>query len=202
MKGINERQKLNFTTILVIIFFSHFIIAATIIAINNNLIKNKNNQKKETTNDFSYVKIAILDRINNIKKDIRLIANIIHNTTDSSNVAKDKTIIELFESMIETRGFYDQVRILNTKGKEILRLNKNENSAVKVTDDKLQDKSNRYYFTDIYSSPPDKFYISKLDWNIEADAVELPLKATIRIGIPIKLDLTTNTKVSPKHLSH
>ncbi|MCX4027448.1 hypothetical protein H0A36_10190 [Endozoicomonas sp. SM1973] len=194
MKKKNHTQKPNFTKLLAIIFCSHLIVAAIIITINNSLLSKKDIKKNEASSDFSYVKVALSDRINNIKQDIRIISNLIQSTTNNPHVEKDSSVIELFESMIETRKYYDQIRLLNSKGKEILRLNKSGDGAIKVAEDKLQDKSNRYYFTDIYSSSPDKFYISKLDWNIEADSVELPLKATIRIGIPIKLDIASSSQ--------
>ncbi|MDE1461408.1 hypothetical protein [Spartinivicinus poritis] len=194
MKKKKHTQKPSFTKLLAIIFCSHLIVAAVIITISNNLLSKKTPKKNDTSSDFSYVKVALSDRINNIKQDIRIISSLIQSTTSNPHIEKENSVIKLFESMIETRKYYDQIRLLNSKGKEILRLNKSGDGAIKVTDDKLQDKSNRYYFTDIYSSPPDKFYISKLDWNIEADSVELPLKATIRIGIPIKLDLTSSSQ--------
>ena len=80
------------------------------------------------------------------------------------------------------RKIYDQIRFLNTDGKEIVRINNSQGNPYIVSDDNLRLKQKRYYFTDALQLKPDEIYVSPLDLNIEKGAVEKPLKPMIRFG--------------------
>ncbi len=84
-----------------------------------------------------------------------------------------------------TRKVYDQVRFLNTQGKEVIRINYSEDGAYAVYQSMLQDKSDRYYFTDTIVLDPEQIYISKMDLNVEGDIVEYPFKPMLRICQPV-----------------
>ena len=53
-----------------------------------------------------------------------------------------------FANFPEYKGIYDQVRLLDRHGMEILRINYNGGQPVIVPTDDLQHKGKRYYFTD------------------------------------------------------
>jgi len=80
---------------------------------------------------------------------------------------------------------YDQIRILNTKGMEILRVNFNKGKPVIVQKDQLQFKGNRYYFKETIGLKKGELYISPFDLNIEHKKIEEPLKPMIRFSTPI-----------------
>jgi len=80
---------------------------------------------------------------------------------------------------------YDQIRILNTKGMEILRVNYNGTNPVIVPKDQLQFKGNRYYFIKTIDLKKGEFFISPFDLNVEQNMIEEPLKPMIRFSTPI-----------------
>jgi len=84
-----------------------------------------------------------------------------------------------------TKKTYDQIRWLDLNGKELLRVNFNNGQPVSVTADKLQNKANRYYFSDTVKLRKNEVFISPLDLNIENGKIEQPLKPMVRIGSPI-----------------
>ena len=87
--------------------------------------------------------------------------------------------------LADIKKTYDQVRFLNRTGMEMVRINFESGSPVPIPKNKLQDKRNRYYFTDSFALGKNEIYASPMDLNVEAGEVELPLKPMIRIGTPL-----------------
>ena len=90
-----------------------------------------------------------------------------------------------FLSFMRTNTSMDQIRVLDTAGLELVRVNFNAGSPYIVSPAQLQNKSNRYYFQQLKKLRSKEIYISELDLNIEKGAVELPHKPVIRMGIRI-----------------
>ena len=82
------------------------------------------------------------------------------------------------------KGTYDQIRFLDTKGNEIIRINFEHGQPVKVARGQLQNKSDRYYFLDTIRLNRGEVYISPFDLNIENGAIESPLKPMLRFATP------------------
>ncbi|MFW5498830.1 MULTISPECIES: response regulator [unclassified Maridesulfovibrio] len=83
---------------------------------------------------------------------------------------------------------FDQARLLDNNGMELVRINYNNGNPVVVPQSQLQDKSNRYYFKESLNLAQGEIYTSPLDLNIENGVIEQPLKPMIRIGTPIYSD--------------
>ena len=77
---------------------------------------------------------------------------------------------------------YDQLRLLDTTGHEMLRINADKTHSWAVPKDQLQDKSDRYYFKNAITMPPDQIYTSPLDLNVEHGKLEVPHKPMLRIA--------------------
>ncbi|CAH0535800.1 hypothetical protein VST7929_03274 [Vibrio stylophorae] len=75
---------------------------------------------------------------------------------------------------------YDQMRLLNDQGQEIVRINFEGPQAHVVPKHLLQDKGDRYYVQQALSAPIGAFFTSQFDLNMEQGAVELPLNPTLR----------------------
>lgn len=86
------------------------------------------------------------------------------------------------------KEIYDQIRFIDIDGNEIIRVNYNSSGAVLVDQSKLQNKKDRYYFTDTILLKENQIFLSKLDLNIENSKIEQPLKPTIRISTPYYVD--------------
>lgn len=75
-----------------------------------------------------------------------------------------------------------QLRLLSALGREVARVNHTENGAVVVPEQELQDKSDRYYFSDAWMFPPGSIYVSPLDLNEEFGAIEEPHRPVLRLA--------------------
>lgn len=83
---------------------------------------------------------------------------------------------------------YDQIRYLDKNGMEKIRVNYNNGNPYSVPKDKLQNKSNRYYFKDLLDVEGQSVLISKFDLNIENGEIEDPIKPMLRYSLSIYRD--------------
>lgn len=93
----------------------------------------------------------------------------------------------LFLSFSKSQKHYMQIRYIDKNGIEKIRIDRKlENTKpFVVPDKKLQDKSNRYYFSDSKQKELNKVWFSAIDLNIENGKVEIPYKPTFRAMLPI-----------------
>jgi len=89
-----------------------------------------------------------------------------------------------FLSLVRTSHAYDQVRLLDMSGKEVIRANYNNGKPTLAPEQALQDKSNRYYFQEGLKLKQHEVYASPFDLNIEHGEIEQPIKPTIRLVQP------------------
>jgi signal transduction histidine kinase/CheY-like chemotaxis protein/HPt (histidine-containing phosphotransfer) domain-containing protein len=82
-------------------------------------------------------------------------------------------------------GAYDQIRILDNDGMELVRINYNNGHPAPVPRNQLQNKVHRYYFQESLPLKNGEVYVSPFDLNIENKKIELPLKPMIRVSTPI-----------------
>lgn len=77
---------------------------------------------------------------------------------------------------------YDQIRILSPLGFETVRFNYSAGKAEIAQNERLQDKSNRYYFYEALNVGSDQSYASQFDLNEEYGQIEQPHKPMIHIS--------------------
>ena len=111
----------------------------------------------------------------------------IFRTHIDNNDLQNPQVEDLFLSLARSDNFLMQLRFLDTKGKEIIRVDRNVCYAIPYLVDyhELQDKCNRYYFKKIVSLGKGEYWTSKLDLNIEHGQIEKPLKPVLRMGTPV-----------------
>ena len=80
---------------------------------------------------------------------------------------------------------YDKIRWIDETGMERLRVNYATPAPFRVTDNELQNKRERYFFSDTFKLKKGEIFVSPLDLNVELDEIELPYKPTIRLGMPV-----------------
>jgi len=95
------------------------------------------------------------------------------------------TIERLWADFSSREKIYDQIRFIDAQGDEIIRINNKDGTGVPVEADQLQNKSDRYYFTETIVLSEGQIYISKLDLNIENGVIEKPDKPMIRLATPV-----------------
>ncbi|MGF1681206.1 EAL domain-containing protein [Photobacterium minamisatsumaniensis] len=98
------------------------------------------------------------------------------------------TLTTTFKRLSSTRRYYDQVRLINENGMEVIRVNQLGDQTVSITNDQLQDKSQRTYVKKALEIPPGSFYTSQFDLNIENGQVELPQKPMLRFVSHFKVN--------------
>ncbi len=92
----------------------------------------------------------------------------------------------LIYNINENMPSIDHIRILDLEGREVLRVNlTNDNSVYIVPENELQDKSGKYYFTELQKTPINSAYHSLMDLNKEDNRIEEPYKPVVRFGKPI-----------------
>jgi C4-dicarboxylate-specific signal transduction histidine kinase len=83
------------------------------------------------------------------------------------------------------KKIYDQVRLLNEQGMEILRVNFYGGAPRVVPRAQLQSKRDRYYFKDAFQLDEGEVFVSPFDLNIERGKLEIPIKPMIRFATPV-----------------
>jgi signal transduction histidine kinase len=78
-----------------------------------------------------------------------------------------------------------QIRILGDDGREVVRVDKKDDRVAITPPERLQNKSDRYYFVEAMRRRPGELYVSPLDLNVEFGVVETPERPVIRVATPI-----------------
>jgi signal transduction histidine kinase len=85
----------------------------------------------------------------------------------------------------QRQDLYDQIRFLDTTGKELVRINYHAGESVSVPQDELQTKASRYYFRQSFSLNKDEVFVSPFDLNVEHGTIEQPIEPVIRFATPV-----------------
>ena len=103
----------------------------------------------------------------------------------SGDAASRSQLESDFVLFVEKKRLYDQLRVLDLRGNETIRINLDANRATPVPTDALQDKANRYYFQAAKTLSPGEIFISDFDLNVEHGTIEVPFKPVIRFVTPV-----------------
>lgn len=132
-------------------------------------------------------KRLILNHFKAIQSDLLFLPKL--NELISFKELRNETDLKLLESELleftRTKHLYDQVRYIDADGNEIVRINYNGGSPVIVPKDGLQNKKNRYYFTESLKNREGDIYVSPFDLNMENGILEYPLKPMIRFSTQV-----------------
>ncbi|MBT9165125.1 MAG: hypothetical protein DDT23_01140 [candidate division WS2 bacterium] len=99
----------------------------------------------------------------------------------SDGKRQKERLANLFVSFAKNRGIYYQVRYIDETGMEIVRVD----DGVPVPEGKLQDKSDRYYFSEAIKLPEGTVYVSPMDLNKEWGKIEVPFRPVIRYAVSV-----------------
>lgn len=156
-------------------------------------ISEKTDLKSQLYNEWQSVNIPSSNTdsdLREVSSDLMLLANFhevksiwISDRDERSDILS--YIGEDFLQLAKHKKLYDQVRILDINGMEIVRVNYNYGNPVIVSPEKLQSKKDRYYFKESIGLNEGEVYISPLDLNIEFGKIEQPLKPMIRFSTPV-----------------
>lgn len=130
---------------------------------------------------------AVTVDLQTLFSDLRIAANHleVRSFLDNPTPANRASVESEFANLCAISGAYDQVRLLDTSGDELIRVNSNSGKPAAVPRDALQNKGNRYYFIEAMKLRPGAVYVSPFDLNIENGRVERPFKPMLRVCMPI-----------------
>lgn len=154
--------------------------------------------RQELNSQMSMLKMMQNHHLSMMAKTIQLNFNSVF--SDLPILAENQHVIDLLTEMTAERyqsvatefgkfsqhkGLYDQVRVLDLQGNEIIRVNYLHGAASIVPADELQQKTHRYYFQQSINLNPGEIYISPFDLNIEHLQIEVPRKPMLRFCTPV-----------------
>ncbi len=90
-----------------------------------------------------------------------------------------------FAVFINNKRIYDQIRYIDENGNEVVRVDIDDGEVVIYDEEKLQNKSERYYFKEAMATKAGQAYVSQMDLNVEHGQIEMPLKPMIRIAAKV-----------------
>ncbi|MEZ2277148.1 MAG: methyl-accepting chemotaxis protein [Microcoleus sp.] len=91
----------------------------------------------------------------------------------------------IFSSLMEVKPYYMQLRYIDEKGNELVRVDSDGKNIKILPDNQLQNKAGRDYFYLTMKLKPGEIYVSQLNLNQEYGKIEIPYKPTIRYATPI-----------------
>ena len=80
---------------------------------------------------------------------------------------------------------FDQIRLLDNAGREQVRVYLEHGQDLITPQGELQDKSDRYYFSQAKNLAEDEILVSRLDLSRKQDEIELPHKPILRFSVPV-----------------
>jgi len=160
----------------------------------------KTEMKNETETQISTFSQIFKNEISESITNVFLIKDLIYvhdslildgEHTVFDNLINKQIVQNEFSVWLGMKNSYDQMRIIDNTGMEIVRVNYNNGNPVIVDDSLLQDKSDRYYFIDSIVLDENEVFLSPLDLNIENNEIEYVdgnVKPVIRIASPLTND--------------
>ncbi|HBE20323.1 MAG TPA: methyl-accepting chemotaxis protein [Cyanobacteria bacterium UBA11149] len=105
--------------------------------------------------------------------------------TNASAEDLTKQLETLLTSMMQSKSYYMQLRYLDEKGQEIVRVDSDGTTVKVIPKADLQNKGDRPYFTDTMKLPLGSLYTSPVNLNQERGQIERPFKPVIRYATPV-----------------
>jgi diguanylate cyclase (GGDEF)-like protein/PAS domain S-box-containing protein len=170
-----------------LIFF--IIVVYIIFKISHNSISQEREERQFF--ELEAMRSEVSDEISTVSIDLLYYANselAVKTLTSGDDTAKSY-LISIMNNISLLQRYYDQIRLLDRNGNEVIRINQHDDDGPNpVSIDKLQNKSDRYYFERASSLSAGDIYISKFDLNIEYGSIQFPIKPMIRFATPIYSD--------------
>jgi methyl-accepting chemotaxis protein len=161
--------------------------ALQVLALNNlaESVASSGEKILESFKDLSY-DVLFLSKIPPIQGLVRAREG---NGVDRENNSTYQNWVErmqiIFSSMMEVKQYYMQLRYIDEKGNELVRIDSDGKIVKIIPDSQLQNKANRDYFPATMKLKSGEIYVSALNLNQEQGKIEIPYKPTIRYATPI-----------------
>jgi hypothetical protein len=150
----------------------------------NNAIELVIGEESQHTQTVEYIIKDIYDKL---LQDLFVIknSNEMENYLNNPDVKNRYEAEQMFYRMLTNKGNFDQIRMLDIDGNEIIRVNNTKSGIQIVEPENLQNKSEKEYFKIPATLDNNQFFISKMDLNVENHEIEVPYKPIIRVVTPV-----------------
>lgn len=171
----------HFAILFVILFLFSFLI---LFFVDNQLEKTKIEEIERFENGvLDYESSLLISDLNKRLNDLRFISDAYYLKLATGSSLE--VIAQEWKIYADYKGIYDQIRFIDSRGNEKIRIDYSDDGAVIITESNLQNKKDRYYFVDTAKLDPGQILVSKLDLNIENGVVETPIKPMLRFSTPV-----------------
>ncbi|MFT5697577.1 MAG: diguanylate cyclase (GGDEF)-like protein/PAS domain S-box-containing protein [Desulforhopalus sp.] len=142
---------------------------------------------KEHLGNMELLQFVIRHDLEALASDLLLLANneSLERYFEDSSVENLESLSERFKNFTRDKKIYSQVRYVDLKGHEVVRINMNGIRAEIVKSEDLQDKSKRYYIQKTIEQNWGEVFVSPLDLNVEKGEVARPYFPVMRVGSPV-----------------
>jgi len=132
-------------------------------------------------------KQLISDTFQHLHSDLRVLSNHPEVAAFISDPSPEnaKAVADVFEVVMSVSKTYDQIRVIDSEGRESIRVRLLGDETIVTPPPDLRDVSKEYYFSDAYALTKSQIFVSALDLNTVSGVVENPPKPTIRVATPL-----------------
>ena len=130
---------------------------------------------------------AMVDIFSSITSDLMVLAHQedLDRFIENDNPSDLIPFSTLALSMARHKREYDQIRFIDHRGMERIRIQNTGSTVFQVPALDLQDKARRYYVEETRKLPQNGVFVSPLDLNVENQIIERPFKPMLRIATPL-----------------
>ncbi|MET0067307.1 MAG: cache domain-containing protein [Candidatus Thiodiazotropha sp.] len=128
--------------------------------------------------------MALEQRRNDIRADLNMLAADpgVGQVVEHPEEEVVRRITSDWELFVAEKQLYDQIRLIDLQGQELIRVNLNPYGASRTPESLLQNKADRYYFQEALTLYPGQIYASPIDLNVERGEIEEPYKPMLRLA--------------------
>lgn len=129
--------------------------------------------------------------------DARLIADTpaVRDFLRAPDAEHQERVEQLFASFIRAKSHNSQLRLLDAKGFEMVRVYRATEGARAAPAVELQDNGARDYFSETCTLPPGRVRVSRFDLNIENGQIERPPNPVLRLSMRLNPDAPNPDRV-------
>ena len=188
-KSKNWYKKIKILKCFAAIFLPLLIILISALFAVNNLQIQKDKQilmeQEKTIGKINKLNIQTI--LSSVTADLKVVkdSSILNAYVNNPTMQNLTELNKMFIRFSKTKTIYDQLRFINIKGMEIARVNYNDGNVYIASENQLQNKKDREYFSGTLNLKSKEIYISQFDLKVENGKIEDPIKPTIRFGVPI-----------------